>query len=44
MIVDFPTTDDAIKASIALTKLTNISFSTYPAVSVERFDEIAESI
>ncbi len=44
MIVDFPTTDDAMKASIALTKLTNISFATYPAVSVEQFDEMAEGL
>jgi uncharacterized protein with GYD domain len=39
-IVDFPKTEEAIKASVALTKLTGISFSTYPAISVEKFDKM----
>tara|TARA_Y100000031_G_scaffold113622_1_gene125531 strand:+ start:706 stop:975 length:270 start_codon:yes stop_codon:yes gene_type:complete len=39
-IVDFPDTDAVMKASIALNKLTGISFSTSPAVTVEHFDKI----
>tara|TARA_B100000315_G_scaffold150257_1_gene138941 strand:- start:576 stop:860 length:285 start_codon:yes stop_codon:yes gene_type:complete len=39
-IVDFPKIDAVIKASIALNKLTGISFSTSPAVTVEHFDKI----
>ena len=39
-IVDFPSIDVAIKASITLNKLTGISFSTSPAVTVEHFDKI----
>ena len=40
-IVDFPGNSDAIKSSIAITKLTGIGFVTYPAVSVEEFDKMA---
>ncbi len=39
-IVDFPKIDAVIKASIALNKLTGISFSTSPAVTVDRLDKI----
>ena len=34
--------DDAIKASVALSKLTGISFTTCPAVSIEMFDQMVE--
>lgn len=39
-IVDFPGTQEAMKASVGLTKLTGISFSTSPAVTVEHFDKM----
>ncbi len=39
-IVDFPKIEEAIKASVALAKLTGISFSTCPAISVEQFDKM----
>ena len=39
-VVDFPGTEGAMKASIALTKLTGIAFTTQPAVAVEEFDKI----
>jgi uncharacterized protein with GYD domain len=40
LIVDLPGTEEAIKASVALTKLTGIGFTTSPAVSVEAFDKM----
>ncbi|HOO46697.1 MAG TPA: GYD domain-containing protein [Deltaproteobacteria bacterium] len=39
-ILDFPTPADAMKASVALSRLTGIAFSTSPAVSVEEFDKL----
>jgi len=38
--VSLPGIEDAIKASVRLKKLTGISFSSYPAVSVEAFDQM----
>ncbi len=38
--VQLPTLDDAMKASISLTRLTGISFTTSPAISVEAFDRL----
>ena len=38
--VHLPGIDDAIKASVNLTRLTGITFKTYPAVTVEKFDEL----
>ncbi|MDT8272908.1 MAG: GYD domain-containing protein [Desulfomonilia bacterium] len=43
-ITEFPTLEHAMKASVGLTKLTGISLSTYPAVSVEEFDKLVEDI
>ncbi len=40
LIVDFPGNADAMKASIAVTKLTGIGFTTCPAMSIEEFDKI----
>jgi uncharacterized protein with GYD domain len=42
LIVDFPGIEEAMKASIALSKLTGVSFTTLPAVSVEEFDKMIE--
>ncbi len=39
-LVDFPETTNAMKASIAVTKLTGIGFNTLPAVTVEEFDAL----
>ena len=41
-IVNLPGTREAMEASIGLAKLTGISFTTCPAVSVQRFDEMIE--
>jgi uncharacterized protein with GYD domain len=38
--VSLPGIEEAIKASVALKKLTGISFSSCPAVSVEAFDRL----
>jgi uncharacterized protein with GYD domain len=40
LIVDLPGVEAAIQTSVALTKLTGISFSTSPAVTVEEFDKL----
>ena len=39
-IVDFSGVESAMKASIALSKLTGIAFSTSPAVAVAEFDKL----
>ena len=39
-VVSFPSTEDAIKASVALGKMTGIAFSTAPAVTVAEFDKL----
>ena len=40
LIVELPGVEEAMKASLALTQLTGISFSTSPAVTVETFDKV----
>ena len=44
LIVDLPGTEQAMKVSVALTKLTGISFTTVPAVPVDTFDKIMEGV
>lgn len=39
-IADFPGLPDAMKASVALTKLTDISFVTAEAIPVSEFDQM----
>ena len=39
-IADFPSFKDAMKASVELTKLLGISFTTAPAVTIEEFDKL----
>lgn len=39
-VVSFPSTEDAMKASVALSKMTGIGFSTAPAVTVGDFDKL----
>ena len=43
-ILDFPSLADAMKASVAMTKLTGISFSTSPAVTVDEFDKLMRDV
>lgn len=38
--VNFPENRDAIKASVALGRLLGVSFSSYPAMTVEEFDKM----
>jgi uncharacterized protein with GYD domain len=40
LIVNFPGIEDVMKASVALGKLTGISFTTHPAITVEQFDKM----
>lgn len=40
LITDFPGVADVMKASVALNKLTNISFTSFPAITIEEFDKI----
>lgn len=42
LITDFPTMENAMAASVALQKLTGISFSTSPVVDVNKFDRLIE--
>lgn len=44
LIVDFPELEQAIKASVALTKMTGVSFTSSPAVPVEDFDKMISEI
>jgi uncharacterized protein with GYD domain len=39
-VVDFPGIEEAMKSSVALNKLTGISFTTSQAIDVDRFDKI----
>ncbi len=43
-IVDYPGIEQAMKASIALSKLTGIAFTTSQAISVEEFDKMITEI
>lgn len=40
LVVDFTSNNDAMKASVGLTKLLGIAFTTAPAVSLEEFDKL----
>ena len=44
LIVELPGTEEAMKASIAVGKLTGISFTTVAAVPVEDFDKMMADI
>ena len=43
LCVSLPGIDDAIKASLKLSDLTGISFTTCPAVTIEAFDKLVDS-
>jgi len=40
LIADFPGTKEAMKASVELTRQTDISFTTAPAMTIEEFDKL----
>ncbi len=40
LIVELPDLGEAMKVSVALTKLTGIAFHTEPALSIEDFDKL----
>ena len=40
LITDFPAVADVMKAAIALNKLTGITFTSFPAITIEEFDKI----
>ncbi len=40
LITDFPGVAEVMKASVALNKLTNVSFTSFPAIPIEEFDII----
>ncbi|MHC4639448.1 MAG: GYD domain-containing protein [Planctomycetota bacterium] len=44
IILTFPGIEEAMKASVALSKLTGISFTTSPAVTVEEFDKLMTEV
>ncbi len=41
IIADLPDADAALLASIGLTKLTGVAFSTSPAMDISHFDKVA---
>lgn len=43
-IVDFPGTKEAMQASVALSRLTGISLTTSPTVTVEEFDKMMAEV
>ena len=40
LIVSLPGIEEAMKASVALAKLTGIAFTTAPAISIDEFDKM----
>ena len=44
LIVEFPGIEQAVQCSLALHKLTRISFSTFPAIPIDQFDELAAEV
>jgi len=44
LIVELPDIGQAMKTSVALTKLTGIAFRTAPAVTVEALDKMMEEV
>ena len=42
--LDFPDSEKALTTSVALNRLTGISFTTSPVVEVEKFDKMVEEV
>jgi uncharacterized protein with GYD domain len=43
-VLDFPGVKEALKTSVALSKLTGIAFTTEPAVPVDQFDKLTAGL
>ncbi len=39
-LLEIPSVEDVIKLSVELVKLTGISFTSFPAIEVEKFDKL----
>jgi uncharacterized protein with GYD domain len=44
LIVDLPNTEQAMKTSVALSKMLGVGFSTSQAVTIETFDKLMEDV
>ena len=44
LIVDFPSTEQAMKTSVALSKMLGVGFTTMPAISFEDFDRLVADL
>ncbi|MGA2489104.1 MAG: GYD domain-containing protein [Anaerolineales bacterium] len=44
LVVELPDVEQAIKTSVALSKMLGISFTTSPAVTMEDFDKLMEFV
>ncbi len=44
ILATLPGVNEAVKASVALSKATGISFRTAPAIPVEQFDKLASEV
>jgi uncharacterized protein with GYD domain len=44
LIVELPSTEQAMKTSVALSRMLGIGFTTSPAVTVETFDKLVEDL
>ena len=44
LIVDFPGSEQAMKVSVALCKMSGIAFTTMPALPVEDFDKLMSEL
>jgi len=44
LIVELPDSEQALKTSVALSKMLGIAFTTAPAVSMENFDKLMEGV
>jgi uncharacterized protein with GYD domain len=44
LIVELPNSEQAMKTSVALSKMLGILFTTAPAVSIEDFDKLMEGV
>jgi len=44
LVVELPDLEQAIKTSVALSKMLGISFTTSPAVSMDDFDKLMEGV
>ena len=44
MITEFPSTEEVMQFSVALTHLTDIAFTTAEAVTADKFDQLMSSV